>query len=105
MRILNAIELKPRRTVRIALWSGEEQGLLGSKGYVTQHFGSFPLSTAPDQMELPEFMRKAGGPLTLSTDQNHLRLFQFGQEQAGFAVSTPRATLRWIPSLRNGWLR
>ena len=33
MRILNALKVKPRRTIRIALWSGEEQGLFGSKGY------------------------------------------------------------------------
>jgi Zn-dependent M28 family amino/carboxypeptidase len=33
--------LKPRRTIRIALWSGEEEGLLGSLAYVKQHFGSF----------------------------------------------------------------
>jgi len=32
--------LKPRRTIRVALWSGEEQGLLGSRAYVAQHFGS-----------------------------------------------------------------
>ncbi len=69
MRILNALEVKPRRTIRIALWSGEEQGLFGSKGYAAQHFGGFPLSTAPDQMELPEFLRKAAGPLTLKPEQ------------------------------------
>ena len=40
VRILRALDLKPRRTIRIALWSGEEQGLLGSKAYVTEHFGS-----------------------------------------------------------------
>ena len=40
-RILNAIGVKPRRTIRVALWSGEEQGLLGSKAYVEQHFGTF----------------------------------------------------------------
>lgn len=39
VRILKTIGVKPRRTIRIALWSGEEQGLLGSKGYVKQHFG------------------------------------------------------------------
>ena len=39
VRILKALNLKPRRTVRIALWSGEEQGLLGSRAYVAQHFG------------------------------------------------------------------
>ena len=39
-RILKAIGVQPRRTIRVALWSGEEQGLLGSKAYVAQHFGT-----------------------------------------------------------------
>jgi carboxypeptidase Q len=69
MRILNALATKPRRTIRIALWSGEEQGLFGSKGYAAQHFGSFPLSTTPEQMELPEFLRKPAGPLALKPEQ------------------------------------
>jgi len=43
MRILKALDLKMARTVRCALWSGEEQGLYGSRGYVRQHFGN-PLS-------------------------------------------------------------
>src|SRR5438045_2286908 len=38
-RILTASGLKPRRTIRVALWSGEEQGLNGSREYVKQHFG------------------------------------------------------------------
>ena len=38
MRILKAAGLKMRRTVRIALWTGEEEGILGSRAYVTQHF-------------------------------------------------------------------
>jgi carboxypeptidase Q len=40
-RILQALGVKPRRTIRVALWAGEEQGLLGSKAYVEQHFGTF----------------------------------------------------------------
>ena len=40
-RILKAIGVKPRRTIRVACWSGEEQGLLGSKAYVEAHFGTF----------------------------------------------------------------
>jgi carboxypeptidase Q len=39
VRIIKALGLQPRRTIRVALWSGEEQGLLGSRGYVEQHFG------------------------------------------------------------------
>jgi hypothetical protein len=38
-RILIALNLKPRRTIRVALWSGEEQGLFGSRAYVKEHFG------------------------------------------------------------------
>jgi len=40
MRIIAASGLKPRRTIRVALWTGEEQGLLGSRGYVAKTFGS-----------------------------------------------------------------
>jgi len=40
VRILQTLGIKPRRTIRIALWSGEEQGLLGSRAYVAEHFGS-----------------------------------------------------------------
>ena len=39
VRIIKTLGLQPRRTIRIALWSGEEQGLLGSRAYVEQHFG------------------------------------------------------------------
>src|SRR5262245_2035109 len=40
-RILKAIGVKPRRTIRVALWGGEEQGLLGSQAYVKEHLGTF----------------------------------------------------------------
>jgi carboxypeptidase Q len=40
-RILKTLGIKPRRTIRVALWSGEEQGLLGSQAYVKEHFGTF----------------------------------------------------------------
>jgi carboxypeptidase Q len=39
VRIIQTLGLKPRRTIRIALWTGEEQGLLGSRAYVAKHFG------------------------------------------------------------------
>lgn len=42
VRIIQTLGLKPRRTIRIALWSGEEQGLLGSRAYVANHFAKRP---------------------------------------------------------------
>jgi hypothetical protein len=39
MRILKATGVAPRRTIRVALWTGEEQGLFGSRAYVAEHFG------------------------------------------------------------------
>jgi carboxypeptidase Q len=49
VRILKAAGLMPRRTVRIALWGGEEEGLLGSRAYVDDHFASRP--APPDNLE------------------------------------------------------
>ncbi len=40
MRIIRALGAGPRRTIRVALWSGEEQGLLGARAYVAQHFAT-----------------------------------------------------------------
>jgi hypothetical protein len=60
VRILKALDLKPRRTIRIALWSGEEQGLFGSQGYVKQHFGTFADPEHPDPASTPSFMRRRG---------------------------------------------
>src|SRR4029077_16407159 len=72
MRILNALHVQPRRTIRVGLWTGEEQGEFGSYGYVKEHFGYVPLSTAPDQVKLPEFLRKPAGPVQLKPDQTKI---------------------------------
>jgi carboxypeptidase Q len=56
VRIIQALGLKPRRTIRIALWSGEEQGLLGSKAYVDKHFAT-PAGETKDE----SFMRLVQG--------------------------------------------
>jgi hypothetical protein len=69
MRILKALDVHPRRTIRIALWTGEEQGLFGSVGYAKEHFGSAPDSTDPEQLKLPSFLRTPGGPLELKPEQ------------------------------------
>jgi carboxypeptidase Q len=73
-RILTTLGVHPRRTIRFALWSGEEQGLFGSHGYVKQHFGDAPALTTPDQMALPEFMRKTG-PLELKPEHKLLSAY------------------------------
>jgi carboxypeptidase Q len=49
-RIIQAAGLKPRRTIRVALWTGEEQGLLGSRAYVKQHFGEMQGGSENSQM-------------------------------------------------------
>ena len=67
VRILKALNVHPRRTIRIALWSGEEQGLLGSKAYVAQHFGSRPQPQGGDS-DLPSFLRPESGPVTVKPD-------------------------------------
>jgi len=53
LRLLKATGARPRRTIRVALWSGEEEGLLGSQAYVKEHFGSF-------ENPKPEFFKFGG---------------------------------------------
>jgi len=72
MRILNALKVQPRRTIRVALWTGEEQGEFGSYGYVKQHFGYVPLSETPDQIKLPDFLRKPAGPVVIKPEQSKI---------------------------------
>ena len=64
-RILESLHVQPRRTIRIALWSGEEEGLLGSLAYVKQHFGSAEAPT-------PEFA-KFDAYLNIDTGTGRLR--------------------------------
>ncbi len=65
VRILKAVGVKPRRTIRIGLWSGEEQGLLGSQWYVAHHFGSRPESKDPERKGDPTVTRRDAGPMIL----------------------------------------
>ena len=75
VRILKALGLRPRRTIRIALWSGEEEGLLGSAAYAAQHFGSRPEPTDPEQKKLPAMLRKSTGPLALKPEQARISAY------------------------------
>jgi len=69
VRILKALDIKPRRTIRIGLWSGEEEGLLGSQGYVEQHFGSRPPIDEPNMKGMPTLLRRDAGPVTVKPEQ------------------------------------
>jgi Zn-dependent M28 family amino/carboxypeptidase len=64
VRILQALNVKPRRTIRIGLWGGEEEGLIGSRAYVEQHFASRQAS-APSAGAGPAGQQ---GPLTLKPE-------------------------------------
>ena len=52
MRILKAIGARPRRTIRVALWAGEEQGLLGSKAWVTEHLAGPASASAREKFDV-----------------------------------------------------
>lgn len=75
MRILKVLDLKPRRTVRIGLWSGEEQGLLGSRHYVEQQFASRPESEDEEQLKLPRMLRKPTWPLQLKSGHDNFSAY------------------------------
>ena len=74
MRILKAVGVKPRRTIRIGLWSGEEQALYGSRAYVSQHFASRPEPSA-EEKEKPFYLRKKTGPLTVKPEHAKLSAY------------------------------
>lgn len=67
MRILKALNLKLDRTVRMVLWSGEEQGLLGSKAYVKEHFGD------PKTMELKPAQENVSAYFNLDNGSGKIR--------------------------------
>jgi hypothetical protein len=69
VRILKALNIQPRRTIRIGLWSGEEEGLLGSQSYVQNHFGSRPPMDDPLMKGMPTLLRREAGEVTVKPEQ------------------------------------
>ncbi|MEM7480499.1 MAG: M20/M25/M40 family metallo-hydrolase [Acidobacteriota bacterium] len=68
VRILRALDVKPRRTVRVALWTGEEQGLFGSRAYVKKRLATRPEPTDEEQLALPSFLRDTTWPIQPKAD-------------------------------------
>ena len=76
IRILKATGAKPRRTIRIGLWGGEEQGLIGSRAYVSDHFASRPQPPEPRGDEAPAFLRNdPPAPMTLKPEHAKLAAY------------------------------
>jgi len=75
VRILKAIGVKPRRTIRVGLWSGEEQGLLGSRGYVNKHLAEREEPKDKEQKDLPRWARKEQGKLILKPEHEHFSAY------------------------------
>jgi carboxypeptidase Q len=82
MRILSALHIQPRRTVRVGLWGGEEQGLFGSAGYVSNHFATVSHSNKPQELLVPEFLRQQTGPVTVKPEHAKLDAY-FNTDNGG----------------------
>jgi carboxypeptidase Q len=63
MRILQAIGAKPRRTIRMALWGGEEEGLLGSRAYAARHYAGDSNAAARQQLAVYLNSDPGSGPI------------------------------------------
>ena len=88
MRIIQQLGLKPRRTIRIALWTGEEQGLLGSRAYVKQHFGYFGDGTTP--------AFGGGGPNSNNVPQPLTKLPEYDKLSAYFNIDNGTGKIRGV---------
>lgn len=75
MRILKQLDVKPKRTIRVALWAGEEQGLIGSTAYVSAHYASRPEPTDAWQKRLPPDLRDPTWPIKVLPDHKKLSVY------------------------------
>ena len=101
MRILKAVGARPRRTIRIALWSGEEQGIFGSSAYVERHFGTpdSPDGTKPAYDDFSVYFNQDYGPglyrgIWLQGNENARDLFAAWMEplsDLGMTTISPRS--------------
>jgi hypothetical protein len=91
VRILRTLDVRPRRTIRIALWTGEEQGLLGSFAWVTREIAALPRVDSPAQQLRPAPLRRAAG--SPAPTASHARLSAYyNLDQGGGRIRGVRLT-------------
>jgi hypothetical protein len=99
LRILKAVGARPRRTIRIGLWGGEEQGLMGSRAYVREHFGDPATALKPAHEKLSAYFNSDNGTgrvrgIWLQSNpavEPIFRLWMKGLEDLGVSAIGPRS--------------
>jgi Zn-dependent M28 family amino/carboxypeptidase len=100
VRIIQTLDLKPKRTIRIALWSGEEQGIHGSRNYVKNHFGDAESMTLkPEHANLSAYYNIDNGTgrirgVYLQGNQAARPMFSAWFEALSDIIETPTITIR-----------
>lgn len=98
VRLLKKLGVQPRRTIRIALWGGEEQGYLGSRAYLGRHVGYFtnatdtPPARAPRQSDLPGTRRRASS----QPERKLVRLHEYDRISVYFNLDNGGGKIRGI---------
>jgi carboxypeptidase Q len=92
LRVLN---LQPRRTIRVGLWSGEEQGLLGSKAYVSQHFGYYTNASGSTNVTSSSLPRR-GGPGAATANRRLIRQREYTKFSAYFNLDNGAGKIRGV---------
>jgi len=100
VRIIQTLDLKPKRTIRIALWSGEEQGIHGSRNYVKNHFGDAESMTLkPEHANLSAYYNIDNGTgrirgVYLQGNQAARPMFSTWFDALSDIIETPTITIR-----------
>jgi hypothetical protein len=106
VRLIKAVGLKPRRTIRVGLWSGEEQGLLGSKAYVAQHLGYYTNRTQDAVVRSPkEASRLPAQPSRSSGRRTLVKRADYGRFSAYYNLDNGAGRIRGIYLQGNETLR
>ncbi len=103
MRILKAVGVRPRRTIRLALWTGEEQGALGSLAYVNRHVATIPRATTPAALQVMEFLRRRSGPIVPKTEHTRISAV-FTLDAGGARIRGVSVGSRALVPLFQSWI-